>query len=171
VSSKSGRSQEIRAHIRSTSSDSTHQFLVDSTTISSTTVRDYSSLLGSGESPGERPMPIFERSLIPQMQRRWKIYARHVPNRARQESWHDPIRRLPTRSRWNRAHNRRPRTPRRRRQRRPRCHSDTQGRLTRGRRPAPREVDAYGAGAESRPSQALLTESTDVPVITRTPAL
>jgi hypothetical protein len=69
--------QEIRAHIRSTSSNSTHHFVVDSTNYF--VDQDYSRRLGSGERPGERPMPIFERSLIPQMQRRWRTLLRCWP--------------------------------------------------------------------------------------------
>jgi hypothetical protein len=72
--------QEIRAHIRSTSSNSTHHLVVDSTNyFVDHGAGDYSRRLGSGESPGERPMLIFERSLISRIQRRWRTLLRCLP--------------------------------------------------------------------------------------------
>jgi hypothetical protein len=72
-SRRSGRTSGPRLRTQRTTS------LWTPPTISLTTERDYSRRLGSGERPGERPMPIFERSLIPQMQRRWRTLLRCWP--------------------------------------------------------------------------------------------
>jgi hypothetical protein len=78
-SRRSGRTSGQRLRTRRTTS------LWTPPTISLTTERDYSRRLGSGESPGERPMPIFGRSLSPPMQRRWRALLRAASERSYRE--------------------------------------------------------------------------------------
>lgn len=77
--------QEIRAHVRSTSSNSTHHFVVDSTNYF---VDHGAGLLAALRVWGEsrrKPMPIFGRSLSPPMQRRWRALLRAASERSYRE--------------------------------------------------------------------------------------
>jgi hypothetical protein len=71
--------KDVRARLQSTSSESMHHFVMDSTNYFVDHGAGLLAALRVGQSPGERPMPIFERSSIQQMEQRWRTLLRCWP--------------------------------------------------------------------------------------------